>query len=129
MDEFGVITQILALPLQTAEEEEWGYEELRGWVEREGIWGGKGKGEGEWVWVGGGKGGGEGRKGKGDRKGRARGKGKEKGKGWWFPGFVGEWVFFYFLILIFGLWFVLFLEMRGGVEEGFGERMDVGVKR
>lgn len=84
VDEGGVISHIFALPPQTAEEEQegesrgWGYEELREWVEKEGIF--KGKGEREWVWVRGG----EGRKGKG--------KGRGTGEGWWFPGFVGKWV-------------------------------------
>lgn len=84
VDERGVISHVFALPPQTAEEEQeeesrgWGYEELREWVEREGIF--QEKGEREWVWVRGG----ERRKGKG--------KGRGKGEGWWFPGFVGKWV-------------------------------------
>lgn len=83
MDESGVISHIFALPPQTAEEgqEGWVYEELKGWVEGEGIF--KGKEEGEWVWVWGGE-------------GKGKGRGKGKGKGWWFPGFVGEWVSFVF---------------------------------
>lgn len=125
MDEKGVISHTFALPAdilgKSGEEGKegsrgWGYEELKGWVEREGIF----KGKGEWVWVEGGE-----RRGKGKGKGRGRG----KGEGWWFPGFVGEWVLFDFLIsgVVFGFWFVF--KIGGGVEERVGEGMGEGVKR
>lgn len=85
VDENGVITHQIAFPAGGGLQGEGygpGYDDVVGWAERN--WGL----EGGWEWV---------RVGEG------------VGRGWWFPGFVGEWDFCWFVFVFVYLFFIFFI--------------------